>query len=56
MDGSRRLDATASKIDAFAYNVKIDASASTDVTSGNRLQGLAITPPVIGIGTPVVAG
>jgi hypothetical protein len=36
--------------------VKINASASTYRDLIQSLQGLAITPPVIGIGTPVVAG
>src|SRR6185369_2504296 len=36
--------------------VKINALASTGIVRGIGPQGLAITPPVIGIGTPVVVG
>jgi hypothetical protein len=35
-------------------SVKVNALAST--SRDRPVQGLAITPPVIGIGTPVVAG
>jgi hypothetical protein len=45
------INAVASNYMQLHESVKIEATASTAIDHGR-----AITPPVIGIGTPVVAG